>query len=251
MIYCFLLVNGFDRTSDRKKYLSRLVMFAVLSQPPFNLAFSAHNYRGAIETAFSFDPARALVLLLPLLVWFLTVCKRRFDPSLLWLTAAFLFASARMSVCGVTLLEQDELNVFYTLAAGFAVMMALDYLRSEDRSWPYAFLILAALAVELYFVEQNADYALKGIALITGLYLCRKWRWLQLIAATLWCFMEYRWCIFDYPQYLPLFFGALSALLPIALYGGKLGPKMRTFFYVFYPAHLTLLGLVFVYLSRA
>ena len=251
VIYCFLLVNGFEKTRDRKNYLARLVMFAVLSQIPFTLAFTAENYRAAAGTLVSFDSMRAFLMLLPLLVYYLTVCERRFDASLLWLAAAFLFASLDLTVGGVELLKKDHLNVFYTLAVSFAVMMGLDYLRSEEREWMRAFLIIAALALELYLVQPDADYALKGAALIAGLYLCRERRWLQLIAAALWCFAEYRWCIFDYPRYLPYFLGALAALLPIALYRGKLGPKMRTFFYVFYPAHLTLLGLMFVYLTRA
>lgn len=250
VIFCFLLVNGFEKTRDRKKHLARLLLFAVISQIPFTLAFTAENYKDAAASLISFDVQRALFLLLPLFVYFLTACERRFDVSLLWLCAAFLFASMRLSIGGVTLLEQDDLNVFYTLAAAFAVMMGLDYLRSEDRSVLKAFLILAALAVELYFAGQKADYGLKGVALITGLYLFRDRRWLQLIAAALWCFFEYRWCLFDYPQYIPYFFSALSALLPIALYNKKLGPKLRSFFYVFYPAHLALLGAVFVLLSR-
>ena len=251
VIYCFLLVNGFAKTGDRKKYLARLILFAAISQIPFTLAFTAANYRGMTGVLFSFDSLRAFLLLLPLLVYFATACERRFDPSLIWLAVAFLFASTSLTVGGVALLEKDDLNVFYTLAAAFAVMMCLDYLRSEGRSLLRGFMILAALGLELYLVQQKADYGLWGAALIVGMYLCGDRRWLQLIVAALWCFVEYRWCIFDYPDYILYFFGAIAALLPLALYNRKLGPKMRTFFYVFYPAHLALLGIVFVFLLRA
>ena len=250
VIYCFLLVNGFEKTKDRKKYLSRLILFAVVSQIPFTLAFTAGNYQGPGETLFSFDSLRAFLLLLPLFVYFLTVCGRRFDLSLCTLAAAFLFASVRLSIRGLCLFEQDDLNVFYTLAVSMAIMMSLDLLRSEERNWLHGFLILAALAVELYFVQQNADYGLLGVALITGLYLCRSRKWLQIAVAAAWCLLEYRWCFTAQSIYLLYVAGALFALLPMALYNGRLGPKMRTFFYVFYPAHLALLGLVFVALSR-
>ena len=251
VIYCFLLVNGFEKTKDRKKYLSRLVLFAAISQIPFTLAFTAANYRVGAEAVFAFDSLRAFFLLLPLLAYYLTVCDRRFDASLLSLAAAFLLASVRLTVGGICLLDPEDVNVFYTLSSSFAVMLALSYLRSEESEPLRAFLILAALTVELYFLQQHADYGLLGAALIVGMYLCRGRRWMQLGVAALWAFIEYRWCIFDYPRYLPYFLGALSALLPLALYNGKLGRKMRSFFYVFYPAHLTLLGAVFFLLSRA
>lgn len=242
-IYCFLLVNGFDKTSNRRRYLSRLVLFAVLSQIPYTLllgtgaAFSLSapalslslNENGLLCLAAALCALAAYVLLLGM--------DRGFVPLALF----FLCGSLRLSLFGAELLG-GELNVFYTLSFGLAAMMVLEALFYDDV--PLYQILPAALVLlfSLLLFQPAADYAWQGLALLLALWLCRSSRPVQLVVMALWCW----WMYWDGAP--GRFWFSLLSLLPVLLYNGKKGPGFQLAFYAAYPLHLLLLGLCNLFL---
>ena len=242
-IYCFLLVNGFEKSADRRRYLSRLMLFAALSQIPYTLLFDYGSSFSLAQPVLSLGLAENGILRIAVALCALAayVLLARLDKGLACLALFFFCGTLRLSLFGVELLGA-ELNVFYTLSFGLAAMMVLEGLVYDDV--PLYRLLPAALilVVSILLFQPEADYAWQGLALIVALWLCRRSRPAQLAVLALWCWWMY------WGGAPGRFWFSLLSLLPVLLYNGKKGPGLKLGFYAAYPLHLLALGLCNLFL---
>mgnify|MGYP004477069633 CR=1 FL=1 len=238
-LYAFLLVNGFEKTSDRAKYLSRLVLFAAVSQLPYTVVFSHENYSLSAISGFALlwpwyviAPAALAVCA----VWYF--CVRR-DASVIGLAAALALAVVQLSAGGVCLLGFDT-NVFYTLAVSLAGMSVLAMLANRPANIGQTLACLAAFAICALCILPNSDYGWYGFALMMLLYLSRCSKYLQAAVLLLWCCAEYVVYIHSWAY----FAAAALAVIPVLLYNGRRGRPVKLFFYMIYPLHLAVLGML-------
>lgn len=169
-IFAYTIVEGFVHTHDFKKYIIRLGIFALVSEIPFDLAFSGK------------------------------------------------------------VIEFGHQNVFFTLLLGI-VMLAL-YVRARNVTEQLSIVAVTVLISRLL----NVDYQGTAILMIFLFYYLRDKKLEKLFAVGI--------LILLVSGKIQLF--SLLAFIPIALYNGERGPKMKAFFYAFYPVHLLILYLICV-----
>lgn len=246
-VFAFLLVNGLQKTRDRAAYLSRLALFALISQIPFVLAFSAVNYlpaaRRGTETLLSVDPnwLRLLPIILPAALIYYLLLHRRGRPGMWYVLPALLLPLFRLRLGGFLLLDVNY-NVFFSLATCLAFVSALDAVMTGDERYTpveLALLITAAAGAALYILP-HADYNYHSLLLITMLYLFRNSRPAQVLATA-------AWCVNLYGSNTYFIIGGLCSCLLMLLYNGKKGPAFKLGFYLIYPVHILLIFLL-VYL---
>ena len=122
-------------------------------------------------------------------------------------------------------LEFSYQNVMVTLLIGFLTLMAMD----EARKRMPALALVAAGAGLLLGYLLKTDYSYKGVILIIVLYLFQSYPLERTIAGCLSLLWEAPACL---------------AFIPINMYNGQRGRKIKYFFYLFYPVHLMLLFLI-------
>jgi len=131
-----------------------------------------------------------------------------------------------------SVLEFSHQNIFFTLF--FGVLMFWPYKKIQHLSWRNGILATIFLTIVFLCLYLNTDYCDIGILLIFAFYMTRDKKVGKLVLAG---------AIFlGLTGELQLY--ALLALPLIALHNGEQGPKMKAFFYLFYPAHLLILYVV-------
>ena len=142
-----------------------------------------------------------------------------------------------------TVLYTSYQNVYFTLALGLLMMICMEKISKlgageqngvDDISgWMrVARIVLKLITLAAFAVVAQifmTDYYMLGIFTIFLMYQFKKTRLGSCFAHALSCTL----ILDEIP--------ALAGLVPIALYNGKRGFKLKYFFYFFYPVHLLLL----------
>ena len=106
-VYAFLIVNGYEKTRDVRRYLTRLIAFAVISQIPYVLVADVNHFPEGSALVVELSE-RWFVCLIFILVaamaWLTTV---RADATVLWPVLALGMAVLRVTHCGVRILTDD------------------------------------------------------------------------------------------------------------------------------------------------
>lgn len=148
-----------------------------------------------------------------------------------------------------TWLEFGDQNVFFTLSLGMLAAMLWDLLTQGSETgcpfWRGLAAILCAVALGAAAHYMNTDYGAMGVALILVMVLLRdKPLTRDLVAGGVLAAM------IPFGSHWIELFGMLAFPL-FHRYNGQRGRQSKYFFYIFYPAHLLLLGLIARYLFSA
>ncbi len=199
-LFAFLIAEGYDHTKDFKKYIKRMLIYALISEIPYNLMFGGVFYPAGQNVLFTF-----IIALLAIRVMDLAWQKK----PLIGLLAGI----------GATL-------VGFILAC----LLATDY---------YGFGFLTVLCFWVFGKVKKYGPILQLLSLI---YI----NWV-LIAGE--CFTV---MIGSYELWIPYQSIAALSMIPILMYNGELGSggdKFKRFAYIFYPAHMAVLGLLMIIVS--
>ena len=195
-LFCFLLAEGFQHTRNKKRYIGLMLVFALISEIPFDIGFFSRY-------------------------------------SLMEGTLPFYLKYQ---------------NVFFTLFLGLLTLACLERCscKSQVRTDKIKSVVLQVVSVALFSVIAElirCDYGIQGILFISAFYVCRSHRVYQVLLFLL----AYMGATGNQPTMCILF-----ACLLILLYNGRRGKlKLKRFFYVFYPLHITILYLFRLLLEKS
>ena len=250
-IFIFLLVEGFTYTGDRKKYALRLGLFCLISEIPFDLAFQPtdldiwKNLSLLNRDSFEYTYQNVFFTLLIgfLTIWVMDIAKDYFEQRK--------FRLKPVGPCtaeGVELETEDEMHpnadgLFPNLSGKSDEAENTDYgtpttgsqvLETICEILILGLIIFAGCALAFML---HTDYSCMGVMAIVSCYLVKKkgGPYVAMMAAPV---------IVLTIMNLTEAFAAVNILL-VLFYRGNKGKNIgKYFFYVFYPAHLLVLGII-------
>ncbi len=238
-IYVFLLVEGFCHTKDIKAYMTRMYIFAFLSEIPFDLANCGKWISFQQQNVFW-----GLAIGLSVLYLYQRIDRSTIETqqilSLFGIPAlaAMLFgliSGAKWGGRGILDIGNLVTIVLYLTALLISICIYLIKRRKSsvyEANLRFAKLLVMVIGMGIT-IAIRSDYYFGIVVSTSVLYHFRKKR---IKAAGLGILS----LILADPSELT----AILGLIPIAAYNGKRGLQMKYFFYIFYPGHLLILTLI-------
>lgn len=188
-IFCFFIAEGAYYTKDRKKYLTRLLIFAVISHFAYCFAFGINFIPFKNGTSFN-------------------------QTSIMW--------SLALGLIGIMIQDSKLNNKVKTL---FILLLCVLGFPSDWSS--------VAVMIIIYNYEYRNNFKKQMIS--------------QTVFAGIYSLV---YCIFINIQYGIIQMGTVLAIQLLKLYNGKRGTwkGMKYFFYIIYPVHLIICGILRLYL---
>lgn len=185
----------------------------------------------------------AITLLFVFSYWYFGL-KKKFSLSLLWVAITPLLFALPLKYQYVWL-SYFDLNVMYTLALSMFAIYCFDKLFVRDLKWYEWILLLTTFFVALRMIGNYSDYGYPGVFLVLFVYIVRKNKFAQALVLILWGVYFYGIQFGNWPH---AWAAGLGSAILILLYNGKKGIDLKYFFYVFYPDHLLILGMINLFL---
>ncbi len=130
-----------------------------------------------------------------------------------------------------------DMNVIWTLGFGAALI----YIIKEVNGLVFKTVLVLWLFVLCFFCDL--DYGFYGVLLVGLFYLCRQKRQIALVTAVLFTVKWGRY-ILPFGYYTGIWFFSAASFIPIMFYNGKRGSFGGKYYYLIYPVHLLILGVI-------
>jgi hypothetical protein len=271
-LYAYMIAQGCKRTKNINKYLLRLGLFALISEIPFDLTF--WHYLG--ESFGDVDYLRNTNVFYTLFFGAFGIAiyeslKTKKRPWIALLPLPLIPAGIFCARLGFSV------NWRVVMAAGFAAYCAAAFCISRvlaeaddgaksslpGKAASLAAAFAAALPVVMLASLLDSDYGMYAVIFILIFYFAnpdnRITRTIVMLG-----FVAFENAYPYFGSLLPNvpgshmmptdnlndFWFSLAAVVIVFLYNGKRGPKVKWSFYIFYPAHIAVLGVIFFTLTR-
>ena len=219
-IFAYLLALGFTKTNNKYRYLSRLIIFGLISEIPYNYCF--YNRPPLFSSASGKQFA--------IQIW-----KSFIEFNNVYYTLAL--GLLAIIIYDIIIQKCDRFKLLAILPV-IAFSAIAHWLDTDYGAY-------GVLLIFFFYFTQNNKIA---TALVCAIFACRKI--LEYFVAVL-LNINISANRLDTWDVMQLF--AFCAIVPILCYSGKFGPKpkskigkicLKYFFYMFYPLHLLILGII-------